>query len=241
MAQFPALPLWTDAYLADTGHLTDAEHGLYFQLLILLWRSPRCRIPNDDDWIGRRFPGRLPAIRAIICEFCQCDGNWVIQKKLAKEFSYLTVRRQKQSERAKSRWNKEKGVCRGSTASGNALSTPTPTPIEEGISSGRPLPIDWQPNSNHLMLADQLGLTQAQVAVAADEMRDWAHGNGRWRDNWNDYFRTWIRRTAKKGTGFNGNGRDKSLKEKYADALHKLGGGETSANVIGFLPKFDAD
>ena len=29
MARFPSLPLFVDAYLADTGHLTDAEHGRY--------------------------------------------------------------------------------------------------------------------------------------------------------------------------------------------------------------------
>src|SRR4051812_21801143 len=55
MAEFPALPLWTDAYLADCGHLSDAEHGRYFLLLMAMWRAPECRLPNDNDWLARRF------------------------------------------------------------------------------------------------------------------------------------------------------------------------------------------
>lgn len=38
MAEFPALPLWTDAYLADTAHLSYEEHGLYFHILMTMWR-----------------------------------------------------------------------------------------------------------------------------------------------------------------------------------------------------------
>lgn len=32
MAEFPALPLWTDAYIGDTAHLTNEEHGVYLRL-----------------------------------------------------------------------------------------------------------------------------------------------------------------------------------------------------------------
>ncbi len=50
MADFPALPLFTDAYLADCSHLSDAEHGRYLRLLMLVWLSPECRVPNDDKF-----------------------------------------------------------------------------------------------------------------------------------------------------------------------------------------------
>lgn len=55
MAEFPALPLWTDALLADTSHLTDEDFGRYIRLLILMWRTPGCKIPNDLAWISRKL------------------------------------------------------------------------------------------------------------------------------------------------------------------------------------------
>lgn len=107
MAKFPALPLWTDAYLADTTHLTDAEHGLYLQLLIHAWRSPECRLPNNDEWIARKLRKSVEdvrrEVRPIIKEFFESTGNWLVQKRLKKEWNYKKT----QSGNAKSRWDKE--------------------------------------------------------------------------------------------------------------------------------------
>jgi hypothetical protein len=44
LAEFPALPLFTDAILADTAHLSHEEFGAYMRILILMWRTPECRI-----------------------------------------------------------------------------------------------------------------------------------------------------------------------------------------------------
>ncbi len=57
MAKFPHLPLWTDAYMADTLHLTHEEHGLYLMLLMTIWRSPDCKIPNDLEWVKKALAG----------------------------------------------------------------------------------------------------------------------------------------------------------------------------------------
>jgi len=141
MAEFPALPLWTDAYIGDCSHLTDAEHGVYLQILILLWRAPKQRIPNDPEWLARKFRRSLEecqkTVMPVVKEFCQTDGNWITQKRISKEFAYVSAKSKKQTARAKSRWNKEKGESRGNAArhpSGNAPTptpTPTPTPRED--------------------------------------------------------------------------------------------------------------
>jgi uncharacterized protein YdaU (DUF1376 family) len=136
MADFPALPLWTDAYLADTGHLSDVEHGRYFRLLMAMWRAPDCRIPNDDQWLSRKFSRSVEDVvaqlRPLITEFCQCDGNWITQKRLLKEMAFVQRTSKKQSGRSKKRWEKEKERSRGNATSGNAPTpTPTPTPLLE--------------------------------------------------------------------------------------------------------------
>ena len=136
MAEFPALPIWTDAYMLDCGHLSDAEHGRYFLLLMLIWRSPQCRIPNEIEWIARKMRRTVDAceteVMPLVKEFCTTDGNYVYQKRLLNEFNYLHKQSKLQTARIKSRWNKEKGTYRNDTApvpNQYRNDTPTPTPI----------------------------------------------------------------------------------------------------------------
>lgn len=115
MAELPFFPLAVDAYLADCSHLEDGEHGRYLLLLMYLWRAPQQRLPNDDEWLARKF--RRPVelvkseLRPLIAEFCNCDGNWITQKRLAKEWAYTTKKRKQMTDVAKSRWEKEKRRC----------------------------------------------------------------------------------------------------------------------------------
>ena len=53
MAEFPAMPLWTDSYFADTTHLTSIEHGAYFLLLMAAWRSKTHMLPDDDKLLAK--------------------------------------------------------------------------------------------------------------------------------------------------------------------------------------------
>lgn len=134
MAEFPAMPLWTDSYLADCGHLDDAETGRYLLILIHMWRAPDQRLPNDDAWLAHKFRRSVEDVRAqlrpIFDEFCQCNGNWITQKRLAREHAYVRGASEKQRARANSRWAKEKDLCRGNATRCNAP-TPTPTPIKK--------------------------------------------------------------------------------------------------------------
>lgn len=149
MAEFPALPLFTDAYLADTEHLSDNENGIYIRLLMIIWRSPNCKIPNDNDWLARRFRKTVDEvkikIRPIITEFCQCDGNWITQKRLQKEWNWCRHKRVQSSVAAKSMWEKKKHMSNGNTepqsvgnaaeyASRNAPFPSLPFPSVKGLS-----------------------------------------------------------------------------------------------------------
>lgn len=141
MAEFPALPLFTDAITADCGHLTDEEFGRYMRLLILMWRSPQCRVPDDPNWLAKRL--RVDAlayalhIQPLMQEFCTLDAGWWTQKRLQKEFLYVQGLRDKRRNAANSRWHKSDDIdIKGkssmqtdmqSTSNWNAP-TPTPTP-----------------------------------------------------------------------------------------------------------------
>jgi uncharacterized protein YdaU (DUF1376 family) len=151
LSAFPSLPLFTDAWVADTKHLTRLERGTYHDLLVLMWRSPNCRVPNDDAWLGKRL-GMTPdevksELRPIIAEFIQSDGNWLMQKRLQKEFAWVSKNSKKRSDAAKARWNKEKDACKSNAP----IPNPIPTKIDDGDEAREPLI-----SSEAMDLADEL-------------------------------------------------------------------------------------
>ena len=136
MAKFPHLPLWTDAYMADTLHLSHEEHGLYLMLLMTIWRSPDCKIPNDLEWVKRRLRATDQQmenlVKNLLDEFFTTTGNHITQKRLKEEYEYVRKKAKKNSASAKSRWQKEKQVCE--------RSAPIPTPISIGVTKVTPSP-----------------------------------------------------------------------------------------------------
>ena len=92
MAEFPALPFFTDAYLADTRHLTTEEHGAYLLLLMCAWRTRGCCLKDNDRLLARIAgvsPTRWRRLKPNLVEFFTVtDGLWQ-QKKLS--YVYDTV------------------------------------------------------------------------------------------------------------------------------------------------------
>ena len=86
MADHPALYLWTDAYLGDAYHLTTEEHGAYFLLLMAAWRSPGCRLRDDDAFLARVTKSSLPRwrdrLRPAMTAFWTIEEGYWTQKRL---------------------------------------------------------------------------------------------------------------------------------------------------------------
>ena len=92
MAEAPIMPFATDAYLADTKHLSTLEHGAYLLLLICLWRSGG-RLPNDPRKLARFVgltDGRFRRVWPILEGFFFVDGDQIGASAL-----YEFVRRQR--------------------------------------------------------------------------------------------------------------------------------------------------
>jgi uncharacterized protein YdaU (DUF1376 family) len=227
MAEFPAIPLWTDAYLADTTHLTRAEHGSYLLLLMHMWRAPEGKIPNDDGWIAKRLRCSVEEVqsevRPLIAEFCQTDGNWIWQKRLLDELAWVRKKQRRNSVSAKARWNNKKPDTNASfTHSERNAPTPTPTPTEERIATAIPkkearsrgtrLEQSWKPSEEAIQFAWGLGLDPEREA---GEFRDyWIGVPGQrgvkldWEATWRNHCRRSKKLAGRGGkpsgpTGFN--------------------------------------
>jgi uncharacterized protein YdaU (DUF1376 family) len=148
MAQFPALPLFTDAYLADTRHLSTEQHGAYLLLLMEAWRRPACSLPDDDELLARLACMSMESWqvqRATVMAFWKLDGRkkeWT-QSRLTDEREYVRQKSRSQSHKAASRWkNKEKwdaaampeGMPEGMPeACPDDAPTPTPTIVSTNV------------------------------------------------------------------------------------------------------------
>lgn len=108
MSRNPAhIPLFPDAYLRDTTHLTTEEHGAYFLLLMAAWGNEDCSLPNDEKRLAAlvKMPiARWRRISANVLEFWTIDKGRITQKRLRKEWDYVQARREKRRDAAQSRW-----------------------------------------------------------------------------------------------------------------------------------------
>jgi len=108
MAEFPALPLWTDAFLADTTHLTAEDTGAYLLLLMIAWRRPNCDLPDDDDQLARFARMSLKQWRRrrghVMAFWTLTAGCWR-QKKLDEVRGAVVAKRAGAKRAARVRWS----------------------------------------------------------------------------------------------------------------------------------------
>lgn len=123
MKSTPAIPLFGDAYLADTRHLSLEEHGAYLQLLMIAWRSPDCALPNDDKRLAMMLgitPKKWASIRRQILAFWELsDAGWQ-QKRLLKERRWVAKKSEDNRNSAAKRWG-AKSLKNNDGADANAM------------------------------------------------------------------------------------------------------------------------
>lgn len=139
MSAFPSLPLFTDSFIADTGHLTAQETGAYLMLLMMAWRLPECSLPDDDAKLARwaRLDARTwRRIKPTVMEFWTLtDGVWT-QKRLLKEREIVSKRAEvsrengKHGGRPKSLKSNDQDNPAGSSRV-TQKKAPNPNPIED--------------------------------------------------------------------------------------------------------------
>jgi uncharacterized protein YdaU (DUF1376 family) len=131
MAQLPVLPLYTDAFVADTQHLNPAEIGAYLLLLMAAWRTPTCSLPNDDKMLQRitRMDGRVwKKSKSVLMAFWESkDGISYIQKRLRIEHEKAL-----QNKAAKQSNSKQRKIFKNKETAGSTDGSKKDPPINDG-------------------------------------------------------------------------------------------------------------
>jgi uncharacterized protein YdaU (DUF1376 family) len=94
MAALPYMPLFVADYLADTRHLTAAQHGAYLLLIFNYWQTGK-PLPNDDVKLARiaSMSRRDWAHnRAAILEFFTVQENLLVHARIAQELSRVEAK-----------------------------------------------------------------------------------------------------------------------------------------------------
>lgn len=108
MAKHPSFPFFTDAYLADTQHLTTIEHGAYLLLLISMWRNqPDISLPDNETLLARYTKltrGQWRRIEPTIRPLFHVENGVWRQRRLTDEYEAVRQLSKRQSNKAKRRW-----------------------------------------------------------------------------------------------------------------------------------------
>jgi len=141
MADFPSLPLWTDAYLADTTDLSAEEHGVYLLLLMAAWRTPTCSLPDDDTRLARMAkigPKKWRRMRPVMERFFTVEAGQWTQNRLLKERDRVEKSRNQKSQAAHAKHDKDKKTRENSFPS-DAHRNAKSDNCDAQIASGKPL------------------------------------------------------------------------------------------------------
>ena len=207
MAEFPAIPLFTDAYLADTRHLTTEEHGAYLLLIMEAWRRPMCSLPDDDDLLARLAgltPERWGEVKKVVMAFWTRDGRrktWT-QKRLVKERDFVTKKSASQADKAAKRWSKKKNEDAAALPMQCPEDAPTPTPtlektepngsVQKKASRRSRLPDGWSLPDDWAAYAQAKGHDPATIAAEAERFANHHRSHGSLMADWQAAWRTWV-------------------------------------------------
>jgi uncharacterized protein YdaU (DUF1376 family) len=211
MADYPAMQLWTDAYLADTTDLSAEEHGAYLLLLMAAWRTPDCALPDDDQRLARMArvgTKKWHKLRPVMERFFTVDARGWTQKRLLKERERSDMYRSQKSQAGKASARKRNETASTDVATEGATGKQppltTPKPIRESAPNGAGratrLPDDWTLPEEWQAWALEEGWPAERVVFEAERFRDYWHAaggqNARKRD-WFATWRNWMRREPK--------------------------------------------
>lgn len=140
MSDAPAMPVFPDAYLADTTHLTTEEHGAYLLLLMAMWRRNGV-VPNDDKDLARIVGldiSRWRKTKRRLLSLLTVEGEYLTQKRLLKEWQYVQEKRNKNAANG-SKGGRPKSNINNRLAKANGYENNNPN---ESPHNPEPIPIE---------------------------------------------------------------------------------------------------
>lgn len=106
MAHKPYMPLYIAEYMADTAHLTMAEHGAYLLLIMTYWQTEK-PLPDDDKKLAMICRTTLKGFRQIkstVSLLFTHRGNTLVHKRVEEELYKFREKSELSRVAAEKRW-----------------------------------------------------------------------------------------------------------------------------------------
>ncbi len=201
------MPFYVADYLADTMHLTAAEHGGYLMLICHYWKTGP--IPNDDERLATitKLGDAWSNARSILLAFFEhCDGMLVhrrIDQEKADAIDNKTRKQAKAKDAAAKRWSKHASSNAQSNAQAMPDRCPSPSPSPTSIkpkskadsATATRLPADWSPSFADMEFCSD-NRPDLRIDGIAAQFRDYwiaqPGAKGR-KTDWSATWRNWVR------------------------------------------------
>jgi len=222
------MPFYVADYLADTGHLTTAEHGAYLLLIMHYWSN--AGLPDDDKKLARivrMSPSEWAKARDTLSEFFQ--AGWK-HKRIDAEFTRAAEKSQKAAASASKRWDAN-AMRSHSDGTANAMLPQSQSQLDTIVSNNKPrepsaleiLSECMSEQTARDLIAHRQKLRKPLTARAAKLLaKDFvAYGNAEEaaemmiKNGWQGFHPTWVtNQAARAGPTSNGKGGMASLLAK---------------------------
>lgn len=138
------MPLYIGDYLADTMHLSGAEHGAYLLLIMHYWRTGP--LLDDDKSLAAiaRIDRKqwMSEIGPVVRNFFQLDGSRLHHKRIDAELAKAVQNSTKRREAANARWDKLKCKTDANASGVDVVGTSKTDDPRARLPSPSPSPID---------------------------------------------------------------------------------------------------
>jgi uncharacterized protein YdaU (DUF1376 family) len=210
MSSTPPMPLDTDAYLADTPHLSTVEHGAYMLILMTLWRSKDGWIDGNEKYlrrVARLSPAKWRQIEVSIRKLLiEKDGKVAQKRSLKTHWCRIPVRDSDLGSKPLKN-NKPTPKIQENGQNGHSylpsltLSSELEPQKEKKKTRGEILPGEWKPRDQERLYGRTVRhLSETEINAAAEKMKRWALANAHRavakKSDWDVTFRNWLDRDA---------------------------------------------
>jgi len=218
MSKAPSMPMYWDAYIADTTHLTTEEHGAYLLLLGAMWRRNGW-VPDDAKDLARILGltvAKWKRTKERLSGFLIFENGHITQKKLletweiTQEKIQVNARNGAKGGRAKANNPKDldQANAKISLKRKATMPEPEPEPIKTEAKAstkkrGTRLPENWTLPKAYGEWALENGWAESVVREQADRFHDYwigKAGSSAAKLDWLATWRNWMRQSSKQSS-----------------------------------------